>query len=293
VSVDAVRPVFSVFGGLGSQIFQYAAGLYAEKIWGFPVDFHYFETLSEKGEDFHQLMLGRFSIRKTIVPMSALASELCDWPFFRASDPWFHELVGLQVVREVEPYCPDMRLFLKPTAPSLYCGSWQVKSYVDVVEKKLREDIVLRRGLSASAKILHDRIVQQPVSVAIHVRRGRCSGSLTDRRLLPIEYYVDAVNVYRRLSSHVRFFVFSDDPCWVLWNPLFRSKDMVVHHGRTALAHEDLFLMSQCTHQVIANSALSWWAAWLNRHPARQYTMPPFWAQGEPVPPSLLLSNSA
>lgn len=291
MSVDAVRPVFAVFGGLGNQLFQYSAGLYAEKIWGLPVDFHYFETATRASKNPRSLLLNRFSISKTIVPISALMRTVYYGSRLQASVPWVHALLGFQVIREQEPHSPDMRLFLKPSVPTFYFGYWQVKSYVDVVEKKLREDLVFDRHLSASAQKVRDCIIQRPLTVAVHVRRGDDAESGSGRRCLPIAYYEHAVRAYRRLSSDVRFFVFSDDSHWALQNALFRSADMVVHEGSQALAHEDLFLMSLCTHQVIANSTLSWWAAWLNGHPDKQVTMPPFWSQGEPVPPTLLLAD--
>ena len=51
---------------------------------------------------------------------------------------------------------------------------------------------------------------------------------------------------------------FSDDPGWVKDN-LNVPQDTCFVSSVDVSAEEDLMLMSQCQHQIIANSTFSWW----------------------------------
>jgi hypothetical protein len=70
--------------------------------------------------------------------------------------------------------------------------------------------------------------------------------------------------------------VFSDEIEWVKQNlPL---PGPVTYRDAPGLGdYEDFYLLSQCRHQVIANSTFSWWAAWLNPHPDKVVVGPHPW----------------
>jgi hypothetical protein len=56
-----------------------------------------------------------------------------------------------------------------------------------------------------------------------------------------------------------RFFIFSDDMAWVRDNLDVGHPLNFVGADRRNADYEDLYLMSQCRHQIIANSSFSWW----------------------------------
>jgi predicted phosphodiesterase len=43
------------------------------------------------------------------------------------------------------------------------------------------------------------------------------------------------------------------------------------------LDYQDLYLMSMCNHNIIANSSFSWWGAWLNNHNNKKVIFPSLW----------------
>jgi hypothetical protein len=121
---------------------------------------------------------------------------------------------------------------------------------------------------------------------AIHVRRTdylRQRGPLSHPELgwaLPRAYYERALLL---LPPGLNFAVFSDD---------IEFARNCFHHLRPWLSQEntaieDLTLMSSCKFQVIANSSLSWWSAWLNEIPDKLVIAPNFhlgWYVGEWFP---------
>jgi hypothetical protein len=72
------------------------------------------------------------------------------------------------------------------------------------------------------------------------------------------------------------FFVFSDDPEWVVDNLKLRNPIRYINHNGN-MPHEDLRLMSLCRHHVIANSSFSWWGAWLSKNPQKLVIAPESW----------------
>ena len=283
------RMVFAVFGGLGNQMFQYAAGLYAERLWNIPVEFHFFETASGQPPSSRPLMLNEFEIKKKIQILGRIRRALYYGDRLHAAIPWLQGCLGVSIIRESTPHSVDSILFSKPKGRSLYYGYWQARSYLESVGETLREEFRLRRRLSTDAEMLVERIGTEAFPVAVHVRRGDYLGIRGGSQVLPGKYYRDAMSAFREKSGKVRFFVFSDDPDWVNSNELFKEEDVVIYRGNQRFAHEELVLMSSCKHHVIANSTFSWWGAWLNKEPKKEIVMPPYWSPGERVPKELEL----
>ena len=45
-------------------------------------------------------------------------------------------------------------------------------------------------------------------------------------------------------------------------------------------AYLDMFLLSQCKHNIISNSSFGWWGAWMNENPEKITIAPNVWLNG-------------
>ena len=114
----------------------------------------------------------------------------------------------------------------------------------------------------------NDILKKKPTS--IHIRRGDYLKFKDVHPVCKKEYYIEAM---KRLPSDTEYLIFSDDPDWCLKS--FAMKKFTVIRGEADFV--DLFLMSLCQNNIIANSSFSWWAAWLNINEGKKIFAPKAW----------------
>lgn len=149
-------------------------------------------------------------------------------------------------------------------------GYFQSEKYFSHCQHRIRSlfefrDVVKTKCLETVAKL------KAGPSCAVHVRRGDYLKLPLHHPVLPVDYYEQAMCLMCQRVPGVSFFVFSDDPVWCETS---LPGTTVIRDHRDA---EDLYLMSQCDHHIIANSSFSWWGQWLSKNPNKICVAPKVW----------------
>lgn len=166
-------------------------------------------------------------------------------------------------------------------------GSWQSEKYFADIETTLRYDLVLREKLGSKATLFKDRIKQVEdnggVSTSVHIRRTDYVTNKyanTYHGVLDMTYYQKAISTLQSklCGKQLVLFIFSDDIDWVKEN--LKTDVPYVCVSRPEIAdYEELYLMSCCGHNIIANSSFGWWGAWLNPRKDRIVIAPKRWVK--------------
>lgn len=120
-------------------------------------------------------------------------------------------------------------------------------------------------------------------TVSIHIRRGDYL-ALSDRyiNLALTDYYQRAIDeIKARVGNDFAFVVFSDDITWVMENMHLGDRAVYVDWNTGENSWRDMVLMSQCSHNIMANSTFSFWGAFLNRNPDKIVIAPDRFVNGE------------
>jgi hypothetical protein len=160
-------------------------------------------------------------------------------------------------------------------------GYWQSSEYFSNIENELRQAFVFRASTDQETERLLRSIVGHE-SVSIHFRRGDYVSDPLFRQIYgdicTEDYYERAVEYVRGRVADPHFFVFSDDRDWAMRSPVTQKLGSCeIASLPDSLPWVDMFLMSQCTHNIIANSSYSWWASWLNGHHEKIVVAPSRW----------------
>jgi hypothetical protein len=138
-------------------------------------------------------------------------------------------------------------------------GYWQSEFYFTNIR-----DILLQEFVPKKYPTFPTWMQVKSETVAVHVRR---TDYLSESRygFLGLNYYLNAIELIKAKVSDPLFIVFSDD---ILWCKKYFLGENFVFADDTSWSADylQLFLMSKCKHQVIANSSFSWWSAWLNNN---------------------------
>lgn len=150
---------------------------------------------------------------------------------------------------------------------SYISGVWTNQKYFIDIKETLIKEITPKFPLSDKSKKLLLKI-NGANSASIHIRRDDYLKHLYKLVLLSDDYYRKAVDAIKKKTKNPLFFVFSDDIEYVKTNygKIFGA-DVIYVSGENIPDYEELWLMSRCKHNIIANSTFSWWGAWLNQNP--------------------------
>ena len=164
------------------------------------------------------------------------------------------------------------------TEPDVYLkGLWQSEKYFFSFKNEIRNLFEFRIDTVRAFQDVINQLKNQN-SVSIHIRRGDYLAkiSLEVLGLIPLEHYQNAIQLINSKIPGPSFYFFSDDIQWVKEN--FQIPNATFVSGDISKDHiEDLYLMSQCRHNIIANSSFSWWGAWLNNNRRKMVIAPKKW----------------
>jgi hypothetical protein len=262
-----------VQGGLGNQMFIYAAG----RAWALHNNTDLALDISNAGYGQHDTY-GR-SYKLCHYKINASLADAGKIRRFKPSTRvfyWMRKTNALLPFRFrhmiLEPRRFDPRLPCCALNKSAYlAGYWQRDNYflkyADIIRKELQLRHPPRAEIQELAILMHG-----DSSVFIHIRRKDYG-----YKLMP-DYYLKAISLITSAVANPRFFVFGDDLPWARRHLYLPPDSYYMEYSDNRTDIEDLWLMTQCRHAITANSSFSWWGAWLrSRHKDAIVSSPSRW----------------
>lgn len=267
--------VTKLVGGLGNQMFQYAAGralalrhgtevLVDRRAFGdYKLRAYGLDCFVAKPTAASAAMLPRMSGGSRVHRM--LRRLISPYDYYYACESQF-------------TYDPS---FLSLPDNTYLDGYWQSERYFCDFAEVIRSDFSFSMAPSLKNAEWLDHI-NDVMSVSVHVRRGDYVHDPQANYVhgtCSLEYYEQAISCMReRLDIDPVLFVFSDDPEWVMKHiNIRRYSHYFITNNDANTNYEDLRLMANCKHHIIANSTFSWWGAWLNLSTEKIVVAPRRW----------------
>ncbi len=279
----------AIYGGLGNQMFQYALAISMDaegiptkiSIKDFLIHKHYqgFELTKAFNVPLPMLDKAKILLLKKSRPilMNRINNGVLKL-FLNGVDK-----ATKNIYKEKNEYHFDENVFKQES--SLLIGTWQSEQYFSS-QKQLIKEVFSFNKPTDSQNIKISAEIQSGNSVAVHIRRGDfMNPDHIDSRLVidSMDYYSKAIMTIKEKVDNPVFYIFSDDIEWAKSN--FRGNNYrIVSHNKDSDSFYDMYLMSICKHFIIANSAFSWWAAWLAHNKNKVVIMPKPWIKETDCP---------
>ena len=263
--------IVRIRGGLGNQLFCYTAGRALAARNGVPLKLD--ATSAYHSDKFgRSFLLDRFNIVAPLAtPYESYEGPVGEWR--RRADVRLSKHLGrkgwpyyvLETTSSFIPQIADLRV----TRPLYLDGYWQNERYFRDCEQVIRGELSPKTDHAPESLALAKQM-HSCSSVSLHVRSYAEVADGPKHDALAFRYYERALAIIRERISKPQFYCFSDSPDWAraTLSSVADVTFVTLNHARGDVgALEDLWLMGQCRHHIIANSAFSWWGAWLDPSP--------------------------
>ncbi len=277
-------------GGLGNQMFQYALGyqLAKKNQTNLIIDLDWFHNIPD-GSSYQKERLSLLKCNPNFINSNG---NIKDIPGVKHNNILAYFSKNKISYKEKQHYIFDSKV-LNLRDGQYIDGYWQSYKYFSELDE-LRELFKPNKELHYNTLEFLE-ILQNKNSVMLHIRRGDYAHSTTANQfhgLQPLSYYQKALEIINNQIENPIIIVFSDDIEWAKTHLKINSHSIFIDNIQDPdNVIDELYLMSQCKHQIIANSSLSWWGAWLNNNKNKIVIAPHQWLIKNPSTLEDLIPN--
>lgn len=223
--------------GLGNQLFQIAAAMSYAKDYGFVATFPVLRNLTHGGY-----------YKNFLRNVNSECLEEPEWHLYQ--EPSF----SYSPIPEVSSSIYLIDSYLQ--SEKYFCHNRDL--ILDTFKPREKDLVYLNKKYAMDDDV-----------TSMHLRRGdyltsKCSSHHTN--LMDTDYYTKAL---KQVKPN-RVLVFSDEPSWA--KATFPDYRIVEEED-----FMEIYLMSLCRNNIIANSSFSWWGAWLNQNENKTVIAPENW----------------
>jgi len=282
-------------GGLGNQLFQYAAAFALEKknFDIFKIDNSELLSPASRGQVSRKFSLGNFRISAQVASIEEI--RRVRYPLGLLS--YLYKMFQKKILRK---YYVDWHPETQNLKGNIYLdGYFQSEKYFLEYSSELLNELVLSEDSKKEAESILFVLENHNPTVALHIRLGdyvsnpRVSKS---HNICGKEYFDNAINYFRQELGNFSLIIFSDDVSWVKNNmqfPVYCTYIADIAHrlGINLNESQEMIVMSRCDHQIISNSSFSWWGAYINKAPNKIVVAPDIWTKGSISQSNILPSS--
>ena len=270
-----------LWGGLGNQMFQYAAGRALALRSGVPLQVDIYDLVNRTPQEnfvHRDCDLGLLMAPLDFASLADLgrAIEKPSSLLTRLALRYRKELLRKnKFVENDQQFLPSLIGAKKKHA--YLVGYWHDERYFRDYREAIARDFAMRGE--------HQSDFLEPIlgseSVCLNVRRTDFVDIAAEREYRTEcgeDYYRQAIDKVLEQHDEIQIFGFSDDVEWCENNlHLQKPVTWIPHTEAGAKFGRYFWLMRQCKHFIIPNSTFAWWAAWLSENPDKMVVCPKQW----------------
>lgn len=270
-------------GGIGNQMFQYAAARRLAHInqTSLKLDISFLiDKTPRENFVYRNYELNNFNIQENFATPDEVA-------FFSGIQSGFSQNWNARIKTRClfqkptliqEPHFHFFSELLNAPKNSYLIGYWQSEKYFEDIKPIIKTEFSFKKELDSKCRVLA-RKIQSVNSICMHVRRGDFVSNST-HGTMSVQYYQEGLKRLVEKISSPQVFIFSDDIPWCKQNLIFNIHTFFIedNYGCNKIENH-MNLMTLCKHFVLSNSAFGWWAAWLCSVPEKIIIAPILWFQ--------------
>lgn len=283
--------VVKILGGLGNQMFQYAFFLLLSKKYNsVKLDCSEFENY-----DLHQGFELSRVFNVSIDDHNATKKEIEQLKdttaYFKIRKMFGSIFLGnpnqfIKQTHYVQPNYSEFYLKIWSLSNMYLEGYWQNPKYLEEIKVEISE--IFRWTNISERNHQFSLRMRAENSIAIHIRRLDKPNNFKQLlyrirlqlfwRICNKKYYKKAISHFKNSIENPRFYVFTDNLEWSKRIFSTTNEYTIIDWNRGKESHWDMYLMTQCKHNIISMSSFSWWGAWQNSNPEKIVVAPKKWA---------------